>query len=189
MKAAALATWLAVAAAQSPAVAPTAMPRSVLRAALIYAAKEEGAKPGACVTKRLSPSLGFTSLVLFDPAAPGAGRSEPTFRWVHADRANAAPSELEQRDAGELNRQLHNALAPPSKRGWISRAEVPATLRLTTRTCRRMITLSSPVVVADIAFVENGYGCGPTCGGIELLALRRYGSDWRVIAFIGLTVA
>jgi hypothetical protein len=77
--------------------------------------------------------------------------------------------------------------APAESR--ISPEDVPAGLRLTGHACRHTITLSSPIVTGDIAFVEIGYVCGPYCGGAELIALRLHGGEWQVYAGTGLAVA
>jgi hypothetical protein len=48
--------------------------------------------------------------------------------------------------------------------------------------CRSRLTLAAPVVAGDLLFVQTGYVCGGLCGIGWLYALRRDGSEWRIVA-------
>jgi hypothetical protein len=48
--------------------------------------------------------------------------------------------------------------------------------------CHARLTVTAPVVTGDLLFVQTSYVCGGLCGVGWLYALRREGSEWRIVA-------
>lgn len=125
------------------------------------------------------------------------GEVTPRYPWM---RPSAAPGEwatrtpLDPDTARPLTAALFNILlasdAPPRVVETVAGVTLPAGLRLCgTERGQRALTLSSPVIRGDVAFVETGYVCGGLCGFGLLYALRRTETGWEIVSVVGTWVS
>ena len=122
----------------------------------------------------LTPSLGWTR----PSVAPGA--------W--STRTPLAANDARPLDAAIFDLLLA-AEAPPQLATMVSSALLPASFRLCQGTAEpRGLVLSSPVIRADVAFIEADYDGGGLQFGL-LYALRRTAGGWNIVSIRGTRIS
>jgi hypothetical protein len=117
--------------------------------------------------------------------------SAPLYRWtVPSARPGewATKTALPPAEARALDAAARAILRAPASSPTISRIE-PSWLPRALQLCgderqRPFLTFFAPAVHGDIAFVEAGHVCGGLCGNGLLYALRRSGSQWRIVSVV-----
>src|SRR5205085_6175676 len=88
--------------------------------------------------------------------------------------------------AGRLDRLLMAAQREQAVTGPpITANMVPPSAHLGCRPGMDRLSLSTPAVIEDIAFIEESYSCGGEGGGGRLIALQRQSGRWITIAAMG----
>jgi hypothetical protein len=112
------------------------------------------------------------------------------FDWRHpaplGERGFEGAPQLDPAQARELDDAARGIIAAERSQGGPSAmdlAGIPPSLRGVgiLRRCSTL-TLTAPVLVGDLAFVETSYVCGGLCGNGGLYALRRRDGRWRLAA-------
>jgi hypothetical protein len=96
----------------------------------------------------------------------------------------ALPPPLDSEQAAELSAAIWPLLSSESVEvGSSELGAIPPPLRVgVSAGCGASLTLTAPALHGDLAFVETSYVCGGLCGNGWLYALRRHGTEWRLIA-------
>jgi hypothetical protein len=172
--------------------APASDAGSILAPVISNQLRIYAGKPTPCVISKFEG-------VVFDRqrAAPGgasganAAAHVPPYRWaIPSTRAREFATEamLPPDEARTLSQAEADIIRGPGQAPMVARIEaawLPKPLQLCANEKRRpLLTFSAPAVRGDVAFVEAGYVCGGLCGNGLLYALRRSGSEWRIVSVV-----
>jgi hypothetical protein len=151
-----------------------------------------GGKPVPCVIRKLA-GVAFDSERM-EPggiAGANAGAHVPPYRWTLPSTVAqefAKEATLPADEARTLSEAETDIIRGPAQAQTADRIQagwLPKPLQLCGDEKRLpMLNFSAPAVRGDVAFVEAGYVCGGLCGNGLLYALRRTGSEWRIVSVV-----
>jgi hypothetical protein len=174
--------WISLLALLSAAQAEPASPQSrdIVRSTIAHLASMNDRAQGRCLARRTAAAP-FARRRSLERAI---GPRPSGLRWHDAAGGGASRLRPEQEEA--VARATRQVTAPG--------VAEPAPLDLTESDIgalsfcgpdanpRRRLSIGTPDIAGDIAFVEVNYLCAPRCGRGELYALERHRGSWRVIA-------
>jgi hypothetical protein len=176
----------------TPTPAPSSDAASILAPVISNQLRIYGGKPVPCVMRKFA-GVAFDSEHMEAGGTAGANAAAhvPTYRWTlpstvaqeFAKEATLLPDEartLSEAEADIIRGPAQRQTADTIQAGW-----VPKPLQLCANEKRLpVLNFSAPAVRGDVAFVEAGYVCGGLCGNGLLYALRRTGSEWRIVSVV-----